>query len=133
MYAVTNVEGIGQATGSRRNLRQPLREPQPGHQLLVWCVILQLVAGMTEQLEIGNITASALRPWDHMIDGQISRLEVVVASGAISTLPSVQDLMVHTLPRVFLQSACGFTRQVVCDESQSWGRCLRSQYHRYVD
>ena len=74
MYAVTNVEGIGQATGSRRNLRQPLREPQPGHQLLVWCVILQLVAGMTEQLEIGNITASALRPWDDMIDGQISQV-----------------------------------------------------------
>ena len=34
-----------------------------------------------------------------------SYLVVVVASGAISTLPSVQDLMVYTLSRVFLQSA----------------------------
>ena len=106
---------------------------QIGHQLLLRPVILQLIAGMTEHLKIGNIAASAFRNWYDVIDGQISRLEVMAASGAVPTLPSVQNRMVHPFPPVLLLPLCGFVRRVTCWEPKSWGRCLGSQFHRYVD
>jgi hypothetical protein len=74
---------------------------------------------MAEKLEIGNIATPTFRGWSAVINGQISELKVVFASGKVSTLPSVEDRLVYSLPCVFLPTSHGFIRQKVCDKSEA--------------
>ena len=102
-------------------------------QLLLRSVPLQLVAGIAEKLQVGNVVASAAESWDHMVDSQIPRLEVVTPSGAVPALSSVQDRVVHSLPRALLLARNGFSRRVVGNQAQIRRRCLGSQFHLYFD
>ena len=78
--------------------------PKVGHQLLMRSVCLQLIAGMTQKLVIGNVVASTFRSWNHMIDGQIPGLKIVVATGAVPALSSVQNRLVDPLARILLST-----------------------------
>ena len=59
------------------------------HQLVLWSVLLQLVAGVTKKLQIGNVAASAFRTGDYMINDQVTRLEVVAGTGYYGSPASV--------------------------------------------
>ena len=77
----------------------PLGELELGFQVLHAPVALDAVTGPAQELQILQVIGAALCSGDDVIDFQVSRLEVGIAPGAVSSLDAVECLSVRSRDR----------------------------------
>ena len=78
---------------------RPLGELELGFQVLHAPVALDAVTGPAQELQILQVIGAALCSGDDVIDFQVSRLEVGIAPGAVSSLDAVECLSVRSRDR----------------------------------